>query len=395
MAQAETDRSQIRPPVTVLCGFLGAGKTTLLNHLLRQTEGRRWAAVVNDVASINIDAAVVKAQSAGSDIVEMGNGCVCCSNRGDLAETIARLSAEGAYEHILVETTGVAEPRGIASLFTQRNPFGRCLSDFAQLSALVSVVDAARFLSEWHKQHSGVPTKQIRPGSMRPVFELMVEQVECADVIVLNKCDLVNAAELTQLESILGGLNERAELVRAEQGQVAREFLLERVRFDPAATPGAASWIKILNTVPLAEPGERQPSAKPVAANVTPRHTERYGIVSWVYQARKPFVKDKFEALLLRGVAGLLRAKGFFWLAERPDEMGFLSVAGSTVHTDFPNYWWAAMIESGKAQRSELPALLEKLWVEPIGDRRQELVFIGVDLDEKVLRRELAQCLVE
>jgi G3E family GTPase len=395
MTQAETAPPQTRPPVTVLCGFLGAGKTTLMNHLLRQTEGRRWAAVVNDVASINIDAAVVKAQSPGGEIVEMGNGCVCCSNRGDLAETIARLSAEGAYEHILVETTGVAEPRGIASLFTQTNPFGRCLSDFARLSALVSVVDAARFLSEWRKQHNDVPTKQIRPGSMRPVFELMVEQIECADVIVLNKCDLVNAEEQVQLETILGGLNERAELVRAEQGQVAREFLLERVRFDPAATPGAASWIKILNTVPLAKPHERQPSAIPVAANAKPRHTERYGIVSWVYQARNPFLKDKFEALLLRGVAGLLRAKGFFWLAERPDEMGFLSVAGGAVHTDFPNYWWAAMIESGKAQRSELPALVEKLWVDPIGDRRQELVFIGVGLDEKALRRELAQCLVE
>jgi G3E family GTPase len=134
---------------------------------------------------------------------------------------------------------------------------------------------------------------------------------------------------------------------------------------------------------------------KPVAVNAAPRHTERYGIVSWVYQARQPFAKDRFEALFLRGVPGLLRAKGFFWLAERPGEMGFLSVAGGSVHADFPNYWWAAMIESGKAQRSELPALLEKLWITPIGDRRQELVFIGVGLDEKALRRQLAECLVE
>jgi G3E family GTPase len=383
-----------RPTVTVLCGFLGAGKTTLLNHLLRQAEGRRWAAVVNDVASINIDGAVVKAQSFGSDIVELGNGCVCCSNRDDLAETIARLAAEGGYEHILVETSGVAEPRGIASLFTQRNPFGRCLSDFAQLSALVSVIDAAHFLEEWRKQHGGLPPDQRRPGATRPIFELMVEQVECADVIVFNKCDLVNEADLAQLEGVVRGLNGRAELARAEQGQIASEFLLERVRFDPAATPGAASWIQILNTIPVAGPGESKAGMKPVAANATPYHTGRYGIVSWVYQARRPFAMDKFEAWLRRGAAGLLRAKGFFWLAERPDEMGFLSIAGGVVRTDFPNYWWAAMIENGKAQRAELPAKLEKLWVEPAGDRRQELVFIGIGLDEKALRRELEHCLV-
>ena len=395
MVQTENTQPQERPPVTVLCGFLGAGKTTLLNHLLRQADGRRWAAVVNDVAAINIDAAVVKAQAAGSDIIELGNGCVCCANRDDLAETIARLAVDGAYEHILVETSGVAEPRGIANLFTQKNPFGRSLSDFARLSALVSVVDAAHFLTEWRKQHGHLPPKQVRPEATRPVFELMVEQVECADVLVLNKCDLVGAPELTQLEAILGGLNERAEIVRAEQGQIASEYLLERVRFDRAATPGAASWIRLMNALPVLDAAEKIPTIKPVAISVTPRHTGRFGIVSWVYQAREPFVMDKFEALLRRGVAGLLRAKGFFWLAERPDEMGFLSVAGGIVRTDFPNYWWAAMIENGRARRADLPAALEKLWVEPTGDRRQELVFIGVGLDEKALRRELGQCLAE
>lgn len=386
-----------RPPVTVLCGFLGAGKTTLLNHLLRQAEGRRWAAVVNDVAAINIDASLVKTQMPGSDVVGLGNGCVCCSNRDDLAETIARLTAGGEYEHILVETSGVAEPRGIASLFTQKNPFGRSLSDFAQLSALVSVVDAAYFLAEWKTQHGEKRTASAAESGMKqPVFELMVEQVECADVVVLNKCDLLGEAELAQIEAIIRGLNERAELIRTEQGQVSQEFLLERVRFDPAATPSAARWVKVLNAIPgggvnlLAKPG-----GKPLAVDVTPRHTERYGITSWVFQARRPFVRAKFEELLARGAPGLLRAKGFFWLAERPDELGFLSVAGGTTRTDFPSYWWAAMIASGRARREDVPAALEKLWIEPAGDRRQELVFIGVGLDEKALRRDLEQCLVE
>jgi G3E family GTPase len=395
MSNPETAHSSKRPPVTVLCGFLGAGKTTLLNHLLRQAEGRRWAAVVNDVAAINIDVALVQTQQPGSDVVGLGNGCVCCSNRDDLAETIARLTAEGAYEHILVETSGVAEPRGIASLFMQKNPFGRSLSDFAQLSALVSVIDAAHFLTEWQVQHAPKTSESAKPMTTRPVFELMVEQVECADVIVLNKCDLVFEEELDQLEAIIGGLNERAELLRTEQGQVSREFLLERMRFDPAATPGAARWVKILNTLPTGGGLVVKPGGKPVAVKATPRHTERYGITSWVFQERRPFVQAKIEALLARAIPGLLRAKGFFWLAERPDELGFLSVAGGVVHTDFPSYWWAAMIESGRAQRSDLPTALESQWIESTGDRRQELVFIGVGLDEKALRRELEQCLVE
>ncbi|MFT3784243.1 MAG: GTP-binding protein [Nibricoccus sp.] len=382
-----------RPPVTVLCGFLGAGKTTLLNHLLRQAEGRRWAAVVNDVAAINIDAALVKTELPGGDIVGLGNGCVCCSNRDDLAETIARLTSTGDYDHILVETSGVAEPRGIASLFTQKNPFGRSLSDFAQLSALVSVLDAAYFLREWRAQHGVSRAEPAGPGMKQPVFELMVEQIECADIVVINKCDLMSDEELVQIETILAGLNERAELLRTEQGQVAREFLLERIRFDPAATPGAARWVKILNALPrgaaVAKPGTR-----PLASDATPRHTARFGITSWVFQARRPFVQAKFETLLTRGAEGLLRAKGFFWLAERPDELGFLSIAGGIARTDFPTYWWAAMIQSGRARREDLPAALKKLWQEPMGDRRQELVFIGVGLDEKALRQELEQCLV-
>jgi len=395
MVNVDKARSHARPPVTVLCGFLGAGKTTLLNHLLRQAEGRRWAAVVNDVAAINIDAALVKTQIPGSDVYGLGNGCVCCSNRDDLAETIARLTADGTYEHILVETSGVAEPRGIATLFTRKNPFGRSLNDFAMLSALVSVIDAASFLAEWRKQRDRSGGEQVPSGATRPVFELMVEQVECADVIVLNKCDLVNEDELLQIEIIIGGLNERAEVIRTEQGQVSCEFLLERVRFDPAATLGAARWVKVLNNLPDAGGSVSELRGKPTTVKTTPRHTERYGITSWVFQARRPFMQAKFEGLLAGGFCGLLRAKGFFWLAERGDEMGFLSIAGGTVRYDFPSYWWSAMIERGKANRADLPAALEKLWTEPAGDRRQELVFIGVGLDEKALRRELEQCLAE
>lgn len=385
-----TASPQSPPPlVTVFCGFLGAGKTTLLNHLLAQAEGDRWAAVVNDVAAINIDAAVVRTQAAGSDVVELGNGCVCCSNRDDLAETVARLAAEGRYSHILVETSGVAEPRGIANLFVQKNLFGRCLADFARLSALVTVVDSAHFLKEWRTRKLGPPV----PGTVRPVFELMVEQVECADLLVLNKADLVSADDLELLENVLQGLNERADVVRTEQGQVARELLLDRARFDAPATLGAARWIQALNAV-AAEAPLVSPAGKYRATRVTPRHGDRYGITSCIYQARRPFSLPKLEAWLAHTHSGLLRAKGFFWVKERPDEMGFLAVAGGSWRLDYPSYWWASMVENGRAGRSEVPAPLRKLWIEPVGDRRQELVFIGVGLDEKSLIAGLESCLV-
>jgi G3E family GTPase len=377
-----------KPLVTVLCGFLGAGKTTLLNHLLRQSEGRRWAAIVNDVASINIDAAVVRAgaeTAATRDIVELGNGCVCCSSKDELAETIAELAADGGYEHIFVETTGVAEPRGIANLFTRKNPFGRTLGDFATLSALVSVIDAAMFLREWRTYRDRTVVREQASGTRRPVFELMIEQVECADILAVNKCDLAEAPELSQVEEILTGLNARAVILRTERGQVASELLVGRVRFDAAETLKSARWVRVLNSV---APGVAAPAVKRAA------HEDKYGVTSFVYQARRPFVRSRFEQVMATGAPGLLRAKGFFWTQEQPDEMAFLSIAGGVVRYDTLNYWWAALIENGRARMDDRPEMIRALWVEPHGDRRQELVFIGVDLEEMALRRSLDACLV-
>lgn len=391
-----------RPSVTVLCGFLGAGKTTLLNHLLAQAEGRRWAAVVNDVAAINIDAAVVRAGAetgVARDVVELGNGCVCCSAKDELAETLAELALTGReggpagapYEHILVETTGVAEPRAIAALFTRRNPFGRSLVDFATLSSLVSVVDGEHFLREWAHYQSRPVRRETSGGGVKPVFELMLEQVECADVIVLNKGDLVSDLDAVRLEEVLRGLNTRAEIVRAERGQVASEFLLGRARFDGRETPGAARWVKVLNAAAAGAGGlVRAPVAE---RGAKPVHEEKYGITSLVWQARRPLVRAKFRALLEGGLPGLLRAKGFFWTREQPDEMGFLSVAGGAVRFETLNYWWAAMIENGRARLEERPEGIRALWVEPHGDRRQELVFIGAGLDEVKVRAALDGCL--
>jgi G3E family GTPase len=437
------------PPVTVLCGFLGAGKTTLLRHLLGQAEGRRWAAVVNDVAAINVDGQVVQgagARATGSGeaprVVQLSNGCVCCSVKDELAETIAELCANGQYAHVIVETTGVADPRGVADLFVRKNRFGRSLSDFARLSALVTVIDARGFLAERARSGAEGETERRREGEMeraekrtrgeneereraggavaerktkekgereraggvKPVFELMVDQAECADVLVLNKCDLVSEEELVQLEAILRGLNPRAEILRTEQGQIASEVVLDRVRFDEKATLGAARWIRVLQggAAEKRDGGVASPTA--VAAGAVlgagvwkpnmARHEDEYGIRSFVFEARRALVRDKFLTWLAEELpAGLLRAKGFYWFAEQAADIGFLSVAGGAVRTEFVGTWAAALVEAGVITAAAVPVSAREKWVEPHGDRRVELVFIGIGLDEAAMRVGLARCL--
>lgn len=375
--------------MTVLSGFLGAGKTTLLRHLLGQSEGRRWAAIVNDVASVNVDAQLV-AGAGAERVVELGNGCVCCSVRDELAETIAELAADGKFERVIVETTGVAEPRAIADLFVRPNAFGRSLSDFASLEALVSVVDAHGFLAERAKASAASP---LSAGAKKPVFELMLDQVECADVIVVNKCDLVSPAELAPLDEILRSLNPRAEILRTERGQVASEALLGRQRFDPVVTLGAARWIKVLNQTPGPQAVYVGTGGRPALAA---RHDAEYGIGSFVFSARRPFRREKFLAWLADGLPeGLLRAKGFFWLTEQPADIGFLSVAGGLVRWEFIGAWAAALVERRVISASDVPAAARAKWQEPGGDRRQELVLIGTNLDEPALRTALAACLEE
>lgn len=380
-----------RPAVTVLSGFLGAGKTTLLRHLLRQTEGERWALVVNDVGAINMDARLLGGEvgADGSRVYELGEGCICCSIRDDLAETVCRLGAEGNFDRILVETTGVAEPRALAGLFVNRNLFGRSVDDFARLDALATVVDAADF-SRRLRERDGARKAASSP---RELLELMLEQVECADLIVLNKCDLCTAAELDELEAALRGLNPGAELLRTEQGQVPREWILGRALFSRERTLGAARWIAELNAAAAAGPEPAASASRPSAARVTPGYTLRYGLRSFVFKARQPFASDRLRDLLEGGLPGIVRAKGLLWLAERPDETAFLSLTASTQRIDWLSWWWAALVENGKARLEERPETIRRLWIEPHGDRRQELVFIGAGYDEPALRAALEACL--
>jgi G3E family GTPase len=398
----------MRVPVTVFCGFLGAGKTTLLRHLLAQAGNAgadggsaQWAAVVNDLATVNVDGAVLREDSAGAEIVELGGGCVCCSGADDLGEAIARLAISGAYAHIWVETTGVAEPRGVAGLFTRKNPFGRTLSDYARLEALVAVVDVVALANEAQGAEGGA--RRVTGGSDRPIFELMVEQIECCDVVVLNQCDRATSqgGEEARSLALVKGLNPRAEIIRAEHGQVAAELFLGRTRFDAVATLGGARWIRELNAI-AAKPastgfgGAAQGSlVRPPELPATPRHEIRYGLSSMVYSARPAFDADRLAALFAAGLPGVVRAKGFFWTTRSPDEMGFVSLAGGAVRWETLSVWWAARISAGRARLEDRPPAVVSQWREPHGDRRQEIVLIGVRLNEAELRAALDGCLAD
>lgn len=368
-------------PVTVLSGFLGAGKTTLLNQVLRNREGRRVAVIVNDMSEINIDAQLVRDGGAALSraeerLVEMHNGCICCTLREDLLVEIRRLAAEGRFDYLLIESTGISEPMPVAETFTFRDENGVSLSDVAQLDTMVSVVDAYNFLKDFASedliQERG---ESLGEDDTRAVVELLTEQIEFADVLILNKCDLVSAEALTQAEGILRSLNPRADIVRSSFGQVPLDRVLDTGRFDFDAAAAAPGWLKELR-------GEHTPE------------TERYGFSSFVYRSRRPFHPQRFWELMHSEWDGIVRSKGFFWLATRMDLIGSWSQAGGACRHGPAGFWWAAVDRRGWPADEEVQAQIVDLWAEPYGDRRQEMVFIGQALDEAGVRTRLDACLL-
>lgn len=368
-------------PVTVLSGFLGAGKTTLLNQVLRNREGRRVAVIVNDMSEINIDAQLVRDAGAALSraeerLVEMHNGCICCTLREDLLVEIRRLAAEGRFDYLLIESTGISEPMPVAETFTFRDENGVSLSDVARLDTMVSVVDAYNFLKDFASedliQERG---ESLGEDDTRAVVELLTDQIEFADVLILNKCDLVSAEALTQAEGILRSLNPRADIVRSSFGQVPLDRVLDTGLFDFDAAAAAPGWLKELR-------GEHTPE------------TERYGFSSFVFRSRRPFHPQRFWDLMHSEWDGIVRSKGFFWLATRMDLIGAWSQAGGACRHGPAGFWWAAVDRRGWPADEEVQAQIIDLWAEPHGDRRQEMVFIGQALDEAEVRMRLKACLL-
>ena len=375
-------------PVTVLSGFLGAGKTTLLSHILNNREGRRVAVIVNDMSEINIDASIVQGDVAlnrtEEKLVEMSNGCICCTLREDLLKEVAALAHDGRFDYLVIESTGISEPLPVAETFTFADEEGRSLGDVARLDTMVTVVDAVNFLQDFHAARSLAEAgESLGDEDQRNVADLLVDQIEFCDVLVISKTDLVSEAALHELTGILRSLNPKAEIVPATMGQVALEKVLDTGRFSFEEAQLAPGWLQEMR-------GEHVPE------------TEEYGISSDTWVARRPFHPQRFydflhEALPLHTGEGsrLIRSKGYFWLASRPQFAGQWSQAGGIARHSPAGMFWKAVPEDRWPEDAETRALIQEKWVEPFGDMRQELVFIGQNMDFPRLRKELDACLLE
>ncbi len=370
-----------RLPVTVFSGFLGAGKTTLLNHILANREGLKIAVIVNDMSEINIDAALVKNEvtlnRAEEKLIEMTNGCICCTLREDLLVEVGQLAKQGRFDYLLIESTGIAEPMPIAETFTFRDEDGVSLSDISKLDTMVTVVDAVNFMRDYLEAQSLKDINaELGEDDERNIADLLVEQVEFSNVILISKADLVCSDELANLMAILKTLNRDAEIIPMVMGQAPLKAIINTGRFNFEQAEQAPGWLQ-----------EMRGTHKP--------ETEEYGIASFVYAARKPFHPERFYDYLHRddwNNGTLLRSKGFFWLASRPEWVGNWSQAGGTMQHGCAGRWWASVPEAEWPE--EMIADIQSNWQIPFGDCRQELVFIGQNINVDQALQELDQCLL-
>ncbi|OPH50655.1 cobalamin biosynthesis protein CobW [Paenibacillus ferrarius] len=369
-------------PVTVLSGYLGAGKTTLLNHVLNNRDGLRVAVIVNDLSEVNIDADLIREGSGISrtneKLVEMSNGCICCTLRDDLLKEVEKLAKEGKYDYILIESTGVGEPLPVAQTFTYIDEEqGIDLSQFCRLDCMVTVVDAYRF---WHDYASGETlldrSQAVDEQDTRDVVDLLIDQIEFCDVLILNKCDQVSAADLEELEGVLRTLQPRAKLLRAVQGAVNPAEILntQLFNFDEAST--SAGWMKEMEK------------------EVHTPETDEYGIASFAYERVKPFHPERLMEWMKEWPAEIVRAKGIMWLSTRNDFAQNMSQAGPSIRFGPAGYWVAALPEEEKAAVLEEDADQIRHWDEVYGDRVNKVVFIGMDMDKTEITRDLDACLL-
>lgn len=372
-------------PVTVLSGFLSAGKTTVLNHILNNRDGLRVAVIVNDMSEVNIDAALVREGGANlsrteEQLVEMTNGCICCTLRDDLLNEVRKLAEQDRFDYLLIESTGIAEPLPVATTFEFRDEDGNSLADVARLDTMVTVVDAVSLLGDYSSADFLADRGDTAgDNDNRTLVDLLVEQIEFADVVILNKTGSATPEQRDAARKIIAGLNADARLIETDFGKVTLRDVLGTGLFDMLKAEQHPLWYKELHGFKDHIP-----------------ETEEYGIRSFVYRAKRPFDPARFHAFVHRPWPGVVRAKGFFWLATRPHHAGELSQAGPMVRTSKMGLWWSAV---PKTQWPDDPGFLSmmKPYLDPVwGDRRQEIVFIGADpMNQATLEAELDECLVD